>query len=399
MAQPASYRAMYTYAWDLIDEGFAAVADRFRSVNANTVALATSYHAGKFIRPHGRSGKVYFPEDGTIYFRHRPERYGRVTPLPNALLKEIDPLAELARVAPDLRRTGWIVCCHNTPLGQLHPELIARNCFGDGFIYSLNPAHPDVRAYIVALCRDVTEAYELEGISLETPGWLPWEHGYHHEFQFLPLNEWLGLLLGMDFSPATLAAARAAGIDAEPLRAKTAAALEGWLSRDLHVDGERARDWLLADMVGDPTWAAFLTWRCRCVADLIAEIRAAVPRGTEVRVIPSVQRPTARGWVEGSDLGMLAEAADALEFCAYEPSAAAIAADVFDVRRRAGAAAKINAIMRPAHPDIGGGTEAVAAARALRAAGVAGLAFYNYGHWRAPGFDHVRAAFTAWDSL
>ena len=90
MAQPASYRAMYTYAWDLIDEGFAAVADRFRSVNANTVALATSYHAGKFIRPHGRSGKVYFPEDGTIYFRHRPERYGRVSPLPNALLKEID---------------------------------------------------------------------------------------------------------------------------------------------------------------------------------------------------------------------------------------------------------------------------------------------------------------------
>jgi hypothetical protein len=31
--------------------------------------MAGSYHAGKFLRPHGKSGKVYFPEDGTAYFR------------------------------------------------------------------------------------------------------------------------------------------------------------------------------------------------------------------------------------------------------------------------------------------------------------------------------------------
>ena len=41
----------------------------FRVLGLDTVTLAGSYHAGKFLRPHGQSGKVYFPEDGTVYFK------------------------------------------------------------------------------------------------------------------------------------------------------------------------------------------------------------------------------------------------------------------------------------------------------------------------------------------
>ena len=212
----------------------------------------------------------------------------------------------------------------------------------------------------------------------------------------LPLNEWLGVLLGLDFSPATIEAAGRAGIDAGPLRHRAAEATHAWLAADNAIDDERARDWLLGDIVAEPLWAAFLNWRCRCVADLVAEIRAAVPAATEVRVIPSVQRPSARGWVEGSDLAMLAAACDRLEVCAYEPSAAAVAADLFDVRRRVGPAPVLNAIMRPSHPDLAGGSETVAAARALKAAGVQGLAFYNYGHWRLPALDRIREAFAFW---
>ena len=33
--------------------------------SGDTVTVAGSYHAGKFLRPHGK-GKVYFPEDGTV---------------------------------------------------------------------------------------------------------------------------------------------------------------------------------------------------------------------------------------------------------------------------------------------------------------------------------------------
>src|SRR4051812_43536824 len=131
MTGNARAKAIYVYPWDLADEGVAALAGTLQDAGADTVALACSYHAGKFIRPHGCSGKVYFPQDGTIYFRHRQERYGRVQPLPNRLLGELDPLRALADQAPSLHRVAWTVCCQNTKLGELHPELTAANCFGD----------------------------------------------------------------------------------------------------------------------------------------------------------------------------------------------------------------------------------------------------------------------------
>ena len=49
--------------------------------------------------------------------------------------------------------------------------------------------------------------------------------------------------------------------------------------------------------------------------------------------------------------------------------------------------ARLNAILRPTHPDLAGGAETAAAAEALKAAGVEGIAFYNYGHWRLPALE------------
>ena len=63
-----SYKAIYTYAWDLAETGVPAAIDEFRGLGLDTVTIAGSYHAGKFMRPHGKAGKVYFPEDGTVYF-------------------------------------------------------------------------------------------------------------------------------------------------------------------------------------------------------------------------------------------------------------------------------------------------------------------------------------------
>ncbi len=390
-------KAVYLYAWDLLDEGAPVVCDRLRAAGADTVALATSYHAGKFVRPHGLSGKVYFPDDGTVYFRHDPARYGRIRPVPHPMLEHVDPLEVLAETAPDLARVAWTVCCHNSRLGQAHPDLVTRNAMGDGLVYSLNPAHPEVRQYLVALATDLATRYDLEAVTLETPGWLPYAHGYHHEFAMLPLDPWIELYLGLCFAPETVSAATAAGIDAEGLRRRVAGRIEAWLGLDV-APGERAAEWLQADLVTDGELRAYLYWRCRSVAALVAEIRAALPQSTELRVIPSVQRPTAKGWIEGSDLALLAAAADRLEVCFYEPSAAAVRDDLFDVRQRIGADARLNAVLRPSHPDLAAGAETVAAALALKAGGVEGLAFYAYGHWRLPALDQVKAGFAAWDA-
>ncbi len=252
-----SYRALYTYAWDLADEGLEVALGRIRPTGINTITLAASYHAGKFVRPHGVGGKVYFPADGTVYFQARPERYGQIKPLINPLVAEFDALAELEKQAPDLDRVAWVVCCHNTPLGQLHPDFTARNAFGDPYPYSLCPAHPAVRDYVVNLCSDLADRYDLAGLALETPGWLPYDHGFHHEFALLPLDRFAKTLLALCFAESTRHAAHAAGIDADRLQAKTRALLERWFAADLAVPDQLATEWWLAEIVSDPEFALF----------------------------------------------------------------------------------------------------------------------------------------------
>src|SRR5579864_2884848 len=103
------YKAIYTYAWDLADAGPANATRRFRSLGLDTVTIAGSYHAGKFLRPHGESGKVYFPEDGTIYFKPDLSRYGAIKPVENSMLSSgQDIMRELvgqSRIATNV----WLV--------------------------------------------------------------------------------------------------------------------------------------------------------------------------------------------------------------------------------------------------------------------------------------------------
>ena len=130
-----SYKAIYTYAWDLAEEGVGKAADQFLKLGLDTVTMAGSYHAGKFLRPHGRTGKVYFPEDGTVYFHADPARYGAIKPVANKMLKQRDVLRELThgkRMAVNV----WLVLLHNTLLGRAHPESSVANAFGDRYIYS-----------------------------------------------------------------------------------------------------------------------------------------------------------------------------------------------------------------------------------------------------------------------
>jgi hypothetical protein len=111
-------------------------------------------------------------------------------------------------------------------------------------------------------------------------------------------------------------------------------------------------------------------------------------------VIPTVQRPTAGCWIEGSDLAMLADAADALEVPAYYPSAAEAFVHAWGVRARVGEA-PLHFILRPGFPDLANGAETEAAAHRLKEVGLSGLAFYNYGHLRLAGLEHARAALAA----
>ena len=125
-----------------------------------------------------------------------------------------------------------------------------------------------------ALALDVTESYPVAGVSLETPGFLPYAHGYHHEFALNRANRWLDSQLGLCFCEHCAAGAKRAGIQIESLRRQVAADIEAYLASDVDFPADMAEAFWLADTRTDGELAAFLTWRCDVVTSLVREIRA-----------------------------------------------------------------------------------------------------------------------------
>jgi hypothetical protein len=376
-----SYKAIYTYAWDLVETGVAVAAREFRDLGLDTVTIAGSYHAGKFMRPHGKAGKVYFPDDGTVYFNADPSRYGAIKPVANGLLGESDVLRDLVETS-GMAVNVWLVLLHNTRLGMAHPQAVVRNVFGDPYYYNLCPSAPEARAYAIGLARDVTERYAVGGISLEAPGFTPYAHGYHHEFALMKSNPWLENMLGLCFCDHCVAAAEKAGIGARRLKAEVVADIGAYLDSDIDYPADMAEAFWRADIAADGDLRRYLDFRCSVVTSLVAEIRAAVRDDADVAVIPSVARPTGGAWYEGSDIGALAETTGIIEACFYEPSAMRVKADLFDIKRRLRGAGKLRGILRPSHPDLATKGDFLAAVEALREGGVDELAFYNWGHLR-----------------
>ena len=391
------YKGIYVHPRDIADEGLEVALGRIRETGVNTVTLAVSCHAGTILRGRDRTGEMDPGADGAVCFRARPERYGHIRPRVHPMVEGFDALAELQRAAPDLRRAAWVVCCRNRPLAEQHPEYVARNAFGDPHPSGLCPAHPAVRDYVVNLCVDLAHGHDLAAVILENPGWLPYDDAQRQGPAKAPRDRWAKTLLSLCFADATRHAAKAAGVDADRLRAKARAFLERHRGADLAVAETAAAESWCADVVSDPEWAAFFNWRCRQVADLVTAVKSALPAGTALAVIPTVRRPSAACWLEGSDLGMLARAADALEIPADQASVADLYVDAWDVRRRAGDDAALHFMLRPSHPDLADGADPVEAVLELKQIGMAGIAFYDCGQIRPASLRQMKAVLTALD--
>jgi hypothetical protein len=386
------YKAIYASAWDVADEGRDFAIERIRETGINTITLGAGQLAGR--TPGGQASS---PGAGTVYFRARPERYGHIKPRVHPVVSECDALAELQRAAPDLDRAAWVASCLDVPLDMPHADYVSRNAFGEPYPHRLCPAHPAVRDYVVNLCSDLAQGYDLTAVVLETPGWLPCDRGYHPEFPAAPLDRWARALLSLCFADTTRHAAKAAGIDADRLQAQARQLLESYRDADIAPAGMAAA-WWFADVVQNPEWAAFLDWRCRQVTDLVTEVKAALPAGTALAVIPTVPCGGIAARIEGSHIGMLAAAADALEIPVHQVSAEEAYRSARDVRRRAGDDAALRFILRPHQHDTANGTATRKAVLKLKQIGVAGLAFYDYDHIRRAGPAAIKAALEAFES-
>jgi hypothetical protein len=382
---------MYSYSWDLAENGVAPSVAEFKKIGINTVTLACSYHAGKFLRPKAKTGKIYFPEDGTVYFQTNPARYGGIKPVANSVYGTGDVLRELTQI-PDLEVHAWLVLLHNSKIGSENLASTVQNAFGDRYIYGLCPSAPEARAYAVGLAKDVSESYEIDGISMESIGFPPYEHGYHHEMSFVKPNRWLSSYLGLCFCTYCVRGAEKVGVDAGKLKSAVAKNINDYLAGDIDFPDDMAEAFWLADVQGDRELRSYLDYRSSVVTSLVLDIRKSVREDVSVAVIPSVARPTGGAWYEGTDLAAIAGITGLIEACFYETSTQRIKADLVDIKRRTSEVGKIKGILRPTFPDLVNRAAVIGAVDALTAGGIEDIGFYSYGHIRNQSLAWIAAA-------
>lgn len=382
-------RSLYVYPWSVADpDDFVA---RVADLGIGRLSVAASYHAGKFLSPGDPAARVYFPEDGTVYFKPRQPAAGLLRPQVSRLTASRDVLEELC-LRTDVRVRAWTVLNHNTRLGLEHPEVTARNAFGDSYPYSLCPANPEVQRYAIALCQDLADHYNLECLLLESPGWLVYAHGYHHEFAMLPPNAWLDGMLGLCFCKHCVRGATVAGMDAAGLQHRVRERIDSFLAGSAEPDAVEAQAWITRDRQADPELDAFLSWRCTVVTTLCRYIRESVRKSVGVRIIATCQRSHATTYWEGGDLPGLLGAGDGLELPLYQPSSEAAEDEARYVIQRTGQHERLSAILRPGYPDMRSEEQLVDTLRRLHALGITDISFYNYSMLRPANLTWLRNA-------
>lgn len=383
--------SMWTYPWDIQDQGLETLAaDLVGRAGLNTVSMATSYHAGRFLQPRSPQQKAYFPEDGTIYFRPDESLWQgkEIQPLvAQNLIERGDMLEALtrARATTGLKVSCWTVCLHNTRLGTLHPDHVTRNAFGNANYYNLCPSSPAARDYVVTLVRDITVNYKPDMLELESPNFMGYAHEHHHEKDGVGLNAEDDFLLSLCFCDHCTARAQKAGVPVDAARKTVARFIAETCERavperqfadfpDAGIDAFRAH----------PELHAFLAWRTEPVTSLIGEIKAAADPSTRIVLIDLKD-----AWLGGVDLDAVGKLCDGAILCCYNMTPEAVG-DVIRIGRAILGPEKFLGLgLRVFYPEVDGPEILTARVKNAVEAGVNGVNFYNYGLIPAKRLDWV----------
>jgi len=389
--------SMWTYPWDVQDQGLAALtADLSGRAGLNTVSLATSYHAGRFLQPRSPAQKAYFPEDGTVYFRPDETLWqGKaIRPLMARNVAERGDMLDVltkARAETGLKVSCWTVCLHNTRLGMLHPEDVTRNAFGNANHYNLCPSSPAARDYVVTLVRDITTNYKPDMLELESPNFMGFAHEYHHEKDGVGLNAEDDFLLSLCFCDHCTTRAEKAGVPVEGARRTVARFIAELCERavperqfpdfpDAGIDAFRDH----------PDLHAFLSWRSEPVTSLIGEIKAAADPATRIVLIDLKD-----GWLGGVDLAAVGRLCDGAILCCYDMTPEAVGDVIRTGRALLGPDRFLGLGLRVFYPEVDGPDILATRTKSAVDAGADGVNFYNYGLIPAKRLDWVREAVEA----
>ena len=376
------YASMWSYPWDLVECGMEAALDDMQSNGLTGVSMITSYHAGRFLCIRNPKRKIYFPEDGVLYYNTDLSRFQglRIQPKVGQFAKDHPDFWE--KLFAETRKrgmtvSGWTVCLHNTRIGMEYPDACVQNAYGDVVYYNQCPSNPDVRAYMAALVDDLCSHLPLHSLELESMNYMGHAHEYHHEKDGIGLTALQDFLLSLCFCPSCVARAKAEGLDILPAQATVRRWLDEMCMGELL--GSDA-DFMRLGLEFFKPWPevyAYLQWRSTVVTSLMQEVHEAVAGRCRLYFLSLLTH--SRSWLFGVDLKAITRYCEGVVVCSYDCDEHQAKADLAECRRDFAPGSDLLIGMRCFHPEY---TDGAAFARKVAVAKqqpVDGYLFYNYG--------------------
>ena len=226
--------ALYTYPWDLSDDGVEEALDRIVDLTGCTeIQLAPSYHVSNYFLPHNPKSPIRFGENGAIFYRPQLSRY-EATELKPYVSPSVTTPDYFERLVDAITRRGlvfsaWNVYFFNHYLSEKYPQFAKHDVFGTPYVGQLSPSSKDAQEFAVALTQEIMDRFRPHAVRIEALQRQMWRHGMlKNKFQG-EITERCQFLLGVCFNPASMRNAEEAGMDAVGFRRE----VDAWLRAEL----------------------------------------------------------------------------------------------------------------------------------------------------------------------
>ena len=214
---------MYTYPWDIADEGIDTALNKISDLTGCTEVLLTpSYHVSNYFSPHNPLRPIHLGDNGAVYFQPEVERYAGIAIKPRVSPDVVDA-AYFDRIVDAIRDRGltfsaWIVYFFNHYVSSKYPEFAKQDAFGTPYVGQISPSSESAQEYAVALTAEIMERYQPHAVRIEALQRQMWRHGLLKNKFVGDISERCQFLLGICFNSASMANAEEGGLDVQTFR-------------------------------------------------------------------------------------------------------------------------------------------------------------------------------------
>ncbi len=384
------YLSLYCYPWDVLDEGPAAFAKLTRDGGLNHITMASSYHGGKAFLPHNSKSRVYYIEDGAVYFPPSPQFFGatKMQPRVSRLTVDHDAYKDIVEACENegVGVTAWTVFIHNSHLGNTYPEYTTQNAFGDRYFHALCPSQPAVQEYMRALAGNLA-SYPISAVEFECFEYISFRHYSYLEKEGTGVTPFAEMMLSLCFCPACLAAAKKRRVNGVTVEK----AVKGWLEE--YFEGKHRFGGSVAPKISTvPGLADYLEMRFSVLDDFFKDVAGILHAQNKKAHLIIIGQEERRHFLSGIDLQRQGQVADAVTALFYGRKPEEAPGIVRGIRRAAGVKSAVHFAVRPGYPDAASPADVIRLTEASLKAGVDGIGYYNFGLLEKFHMDWVRKA-------